>query len=196
MKKSDKNFFRRLKFSKIKKDFIELVEGITFKEILILLSFPIFLTILMFLPTNLRDSLSLHIYNPEWWQFFTSSFIHENLTHLLDNIQTYFVISFTLLIFGNKTRTKKNFFILFLFTLISLPLISSLIEVLIYPYFIPNIKTSKGSSVLISSMFGFFPMFWIYYFSKKQKNNMIDKFFNLSLSYLYPPISVCENYIY
>jgi hypothetical protein len=34
-------------------------------------------------------------------------------------------------------------------------------------------------------MFGFFPMFWIYYFSKKQKNNMIDKFFNLSLSYLY-----------
>jgi len=185
MKKSDKRFFRILKLSKIKKDFIELVEGITFKEILVILSFPIFITILMFLPPNIRDSLSLHVDNPQWWQFFTSSFIHENLIHLLDNIQTYFIISFVLLIFANKTKNKKNFFTLFLFNLISLPLISSLIEVLIYPKFIPSIKTSQGSSVLISSMLGFFPMFWIYYFSKKQKNNTIDKFFNLSLSYLY-----------
>ena len=185
MKKSDKRFFRILKLSKIKKDFIELVEGITFKEILVILSFPIFITILMFLPPNIIDSLSLHVDNPQWWQFFTSSFIHENLIHLLDNIQTYFIISFVLLIFANKTKNKKNFFTLFLFNLISLPLISSLIEVLIYPKFIPSIKTSQGSSVLISSMLGFFPMFWIYYFSKKQKNNTIDKFFNLSLSYLY-----------
>jgi len=185
MKKSDKRFFRILKLSKIKKDFIELIEGITFKEILVILSFPIFITILMFLPPNIRDSLSLHIDNPQWWQFFTSSFIHENLIHLLDNIQTYFIISFVLLIFANKTRNKKNFFTLFLFNLISLPLISSLIVTIFYPKFIPSIKTSQGSSVLISSMLGFFPMFWIYYFSKKQKNNTIDKFFNLSLSYLY-----------
>lgn len=185
MVKLNKAFLNKLSLSNLKKDSIDLIKGITLKEVLIFLAFPIFISILMLLPSIIRESLSFKIYDYSWWQFITNAFIHKDMSHLWHNLQGYFIFGFVLLIFANKIEDKKNLFLLFLFTLISLPIISSIIEILIYPLFMPMIKTSQGSSGLVSAILGFLPMLWIYHFSKKQKNNLINmNFFNLSTLYV------------
>jgi len=183
--KLNKDFLNKLKWLNIKKDCIEITNGISLKDILIFFAFPVFITLLMFLPSIIRESLSFKIYDYSWWQFITNAFIHKDLSHLWHNLQGYFIFGLILLIFANRTGDKKNLLWLFLFTLISLPIISSIIEVLIYPVFMPMIKTSQGSSGLVSAILGFLPMLWIYHFSKKQKNNLINiNFFNLSTLYV------------
>jgi len=185
MVKLNKDFLNKLKWSNLKKDFIELIKGITLKEILIFLAFPVFITLVMLLPSIFRESLSFKIYDYSWWQFITNAFVHKDLSHLWHNIQGYFIFGLILLVFANRTKEKKNLFWLFLFTLISLPIISSIIQVLIYPIIMPMIKTSQGSSGLVSAILGFLPMLWIYYFSKKLKSNLINlNFFNLSTLYV------------
>lgn len=183
--KLNKDFLNKLKYSNLKKDFNELIKGILFKEILIFLAFPIFISLLMLLPSIFRESLSFKIYDYSWWQFITHAFIHKDFSHLWHNLQGYFIFGFILFVFANRIKEKKNLFLLFLFTLISLPIISSIIEVLIYPIFMPMIKTSQGSSGLVSAIVGFLPMLWIYHFSRKQKTNLINmNFFSLSTLYV------------
>jgi len=183
--KLNKEFLNKLKYSNLKKDFNELIKGISFKEILIFLAFPIFISLLMLLPSIFRESLSFKIYDHSWWQFITHAFIHKDFSHLWHNLQGYFIFGFILFVFANRLKEKKNLFLLFLFTLISLPIISSIIEILIYPIFMPIIKTSQGSSGLVSAILGFLPMLWIYHFSRKQKANLINmNFFNLSILYV------------
>lgn len=68
----------------------------------------------------------------------------------------------------------------------------------------PMIKTSQGSSGLVSSILGFLPMLWIFYHSKKQKHNLITmNFFNLCGLYvallfvsIYYPIHKNISYIF
>jgi membrane associated rhomboid family serine protease len=185
MVKLNKEFLQKFKLSNLKKDFIELIKDISLKDIIVFLVFPIFITFLMFLPSIIREFLSFHIYNPKWWQFFTHAFIHKDLGHLWHNLQGYFIFGVILLIFASRIKNKKDLFILFLFTLISLPIISSIIEILIYPIFMPMIKTSQGSSGIVSAILGFLPMLWIYHFSKKQRTNLINiNFFNISTLYV------------
>jgi len=170
---------------KLNRDFVEFVRGITLKDVFISLLFPIIITALMFLPSNIKELLSLHIHNPKWWQFFTHAFIHECFDHLWHNLQGYFIFGIVIFIFANKIKEKKNLFLLFLFILISLPLINSTIETLIYPIFLPTLKISQGSSGIISAILGFLPMFWIYYLSIKQKVELINvNFFNIAISYM------------
>jgi len=174
-----------LKWSNLKKDLIESVKGISLKDVLFFLAFPSFITLLMFLPLTIREPLSFHIYNPKWWQFFTHAFIHKDLGHLWHNLQGYFIFGVISLIFANNIKNKKDLFILFLFTLISLPIISSIIEILVYSRFIPMIKTFQGSSGLVSAILGFLPMLWVYHFSKEQRINLINmNFFNISILYI------------
>ncbi len=181
----NKGFLDKLEWTILKKDLIKSVKGISLKDILFFFVFPSFITLLMFLPLRIRESLSFYIYNPKWWQFFTHVFIHKNLSHLWNNLQSYFIFGIIIFIFANKIKEKRSLFLLFLLALISLPLISSTIEILIYPKFLPMIKTSQGSSGLVSAILGFLPMFWIYYFSKKQKTNLISMhFLYLTSSYV------------
>lgn len=183
--KLNKDFLNKMKWSNIKKDFKELIKGISLKEIFIFLAFPVFISFLMFLPLIFRESLSFKIYDYSWWQFISHAFIHKDFNHLWHNLQGYFIFGIILFIFANRLKEKKNLFLLFLFTIISLPIISSIIEILIYPIFMPMIKTSQGSSGLVSTILGFLPMLWIYHFSKKQKTNLINMdFFNLSTLYV------------
>lgn len=183
--KINQNFLNKFKWLNVKNDCIEIINGISLKEILIFLVFPIFVSLLMLLPQAIRDSLSLKIYDYSWWQFVTNAFIHKDFSHLWGNLQGYFIFGLLLLIFANRTEDKKSLLFLFLFSVFSLPIISSIIEILIYPHFLPMIKTSQGSSGLVSTILGFLPMLWIYHFSKKQKNNLINmNFFNLSTLYV------------
>lgn len=183
--KLNKDFLNKLKYSNLKKDFNEVIKGISFKEIIVFLAFPIFILLIMSLPSIFRESLLFEIYDPSWWQFITHAFIHENFNHLCHNLQGYFIFGFVLFVFANRIKEKKNLFLLFLFTLLSLPIISSIIEILIYPIFLNNIRTSQGSSGLVSAMVGFLPVLWIYYFSKKQKTKLINiDFFTVSILYV------------
>ena len=177
MIKLNKEFLEKLKPYNLKRDLTKLIMNISFRDVVIFLTFPIFITFLMFLPVTSRELLSFHIYNVKIWQYFTHAFIHKNSSHLGHNLYAYFLFGIPLFIFANKIKEKKNLFLLFLFTLLTLPLISSILEILIYPRFLPMIKTSQGSSGIISAMIGFLPMFWIYYLSKKQKTDLMNSSF-------------------
>lgn len=82
MVKLNKEFLKKLTFKNIKADFFDLLSGITIKEVLIFLAFPLTITLLMFLPANIREMLSFRIYDPSWWQFITHAFIHYDFIHL------------------------------------------------------------------------------------------------------------------
>lgn len=184
MIKLNKEFLKKFTLKSLKKDFIDLINGITLKEVLIFLIFPAFITVLMLLPQAIRESLSFKVYEPSWWQFITHAFIHKDWSHLWNNLQGYLIFGLMLWLFSNRTGNKKDLLLLFALTLISLPIISSIIEFFLYPIFVPTIKTSLGSSGLISAMLGFFPTFWIYYFSKKYKQNLINtNFLNMCSGY-------------
>lgn len=180
MVKLNKDFLKKLRFRNIRADFFDLLRGITLKEIFLFSLFPILIAFLMFLPENIRRILSFNIYSASWWQFVSHAFIHHDFNHLWNNLKGYLIFGIILFIFSNKGGNKKDLSLLFLLTLISLPIISSVIEILLYPTFMPMIKTSQGSSGLVSAILGFLPMLWIFYLSKKQKINLITlNFFNL-----------------
>jgi len=185
MVKLNEEFLKKITLKKTKDDFFDVLGGITGIDVLLFLAFPAFISLVMLLPLAIRESLTLKIYAYSSWQLITHAFVHNELSHLWNNLKGYFIFGFILLIFANRAGEKKNLFLLFLFTLFSLPIISSMIEILIYPMLMPLIKTSQGSSALLSAMVGFFPAFWIYHFSTRQKNNLLNvNFFVLAFSYV------------
>jgi len=113
--KLNKEFLSKLKWSDIKKDFKELFKGITQKEILLFFAFPIFISLLMLLPSIFRELLSFKIYDYSWWQFITHAFIHKDFNHLWNNLQGYLIFGAIVFIFANKLKEKKNLFLVFLF---------------------------------------------------------------------------------
>ena len=180
MVKLNKDFLKKITFKNIKADFFGLFSGITIKEVLLFLVFPISIILLMLLPENIKGMLSFNIDDASWWQFITHAFIHHDFNHLWDNLNGFLIFGIILFIFSNKAGDKRNLALLFFFTLVSLPLISSVIEISIYPTFMHMIKTSQGSSGLVSAILGFLPMLWIFYLSKRQKHNLLTlNFFNL-----------------
>ena len=129
----------------------------------LILFFPLLLILLY-----KQRILSLNIYNPKWWQFITHSFVHLNMTHLLSNIIFYIIIA-SIIIILNIDIIK-----IFITTIISLPIINSIIIIFTYPIFFQTIKTSQGSSGIISAMIGFLPMIWAYKISKKHNKNIMN----------------------
>lgn len=177
------NSFEKLTLGAIKTNFINVINGITLKEILIFLLFPIVITVLMLLPVTIRETLSLRNHNYLWWQVFTSAFIHKDWNHLLSNIQSYLAFGGILLVFSNKAWGKKDLLSLSILILISLPLISSIASLLIYRNY--SIETIQGSSGLISAVLGFFPILWVSYFSKKNRQNLMNmNFFYVCILYV------------
>jgi len=175
----------KLSATNLKNDALELIKNVTMRQIIAFLLFPIFLMLLMYLPQNLRNSLVFHINSPEVWQFFTHAFIHNDWNHLSGNLGAYFVFGALLLVLANKTNRLKRLFLLFVITLVSLPILSSAFTILAYPVFIPDLKTSQGSSGLVSAMVGFLPIFWISYLSEKQKKDLMNwNFFGLAMLYV------------
>lgn len=156
--------------NELKKSFRELIEGITKRDILFVLIFPCIITFLMFLPKTTIQILKLNIKEPSWWQYITNAFVHNNWAHYAGNIFVYFVYVTLILLIANLGNIKKEFYKLFSFIIISLPIVSSFIQVIAYPiilYWLPNLKYSAGSSGIISALSGFLPLFWIIYVKNK-----------------------------
>lgn len=180
----NKEFIKKLHFSSLKKDFFELFRNISLKEIVLFSVFPIILFVIMLLPEVIRQNLTFSIYNPSWWQFFSHSFVHKDWGHFLNNLRGFIIFGLILSVFANKIKEKKLLFCLILTIIISLPILSSLIEFLVYPHFLPMIKTSQGASGIVSALLGVLPIIWIFYFAKKEKINFITTYY-LNIIMLY-----------
>src|SRR3989344_3944732 len=142
----NKEFIKKLRFGSLKEDFFELFRNILLKDIILFSIFPIILLSIMLLPEAIRQILSFSIYEPSWWQFFSHSFVHKDWGHFLNNLRGYLIFGFILFIFANKIKEKNVLFWLVLSIIISLPILSSLVEFMFYPKLLPMIKTSQGAS--------------------------------------------------
>jgi len=161
---------RKLSPVELKKQFTEIIGGITKKDLIILLIFPIIITLLMFLPEEIVQILRLSIKESSWWQYVTHSFVHTDWAHYKSNIFAYFLYTTGGFLLANLRAGKREFYKLFLFLIISLPIISTFIQVSLYPVildWLPNLKYSSGSSGIVSGLAGFLPMFWIIYIKKR-----------------------------
>ncbi|MDP3026387.1 MAG: hypothetical protein Q8N63_01670 [Nanoarchaeota archaeon] len=168
---------RQLNPSSLKKQFLELIKGIEKKDIVLMLILPILITLIMILPLSIRTLLQLNIKNPIWWQYLTQSFVHNSWSHLSSNLFGYFLYSLLILIFVNKLKLKREFYKLFLFLVISLPIVSSIIQVRAYPIvlsWLPNLQHSAGTSGIVSALAGFMIIFWAVYFNKINKEIVFD----------------------
>ncbi|MFA6023092.1 MAG: rhomboid family intramembrane serine protease [Candidatus Pacearchaeota archaeon] len=160
---------RQLSISSLKTQVLELIKGINKVDIVLMLILPVLTTLIMILPLNIRNILQLDIKNPIWWQYLTQSFVHNSWSHLSSNLFGYFLYLILIIIFVNKLNLKKEFYRLFLFLVISLPILSSFIQVKLYPIilsWLPNLQHSAGASGIVSALAGFTIIFWAMYFNK------------------------------
>ena len=118
---------RMLSPSSLKKQAKELVYGISKKDILLITTFPITLFLIMLIPSVIREILILNIKNPELWQYLTQSFVHNGWSHLWSNLSSYLLFSIMGLLLANWCKEKREFFRLFLFVVITLPILGSII---------------------------------------------------------------------
>jgi len=108
-------------------------EGLSPKDLIFLLIFPLLTILIMFLPDSLRTELMLNLKNPQWWQFFTSAFIHQGWNHLIKNLIWYFLFVFPLFfIVATRTEKKKYYFRFLIFIILTFPLVESIFQFNVY----------------------------------------------------------------
>lgn len=162
-------------------------KGFRIRDLFYLLIFPALITALMFLPASIRTILKLNLKDPRWWQYFTSAFIHNNLyPHLSLNIIAYFVLVIPLFILVcSRTNKKRDYYKIMFFIILSFPIISSVLQVLIFNNtYLFNLDYSCGSSGIIAALAGIIPAFWILSLSKKDDFKIKRIFYFLILFYV------------
>ena len=65
---------------------------IPYKDIILLASIPLILTIIFLLPSSIKDTLILHYYSPTILGFYFTHFVHETMPHFLGNLFLYLVL--------------------------------------------------------------------------------------------------------
>ena len=169
-----------LYFKKIKSDFLELIEGISSKDILILMIIPFITGIFMIVPDKIRDILKLNIQNPIWWQYFTSNFVHNNFDHYISNI-VMFLIFFGVQMILVPNNYRRKYYIIFFFAAFSFAIIGSTYEI----FQNNNTLFYCGSSGIVSVIIGFTPVIWIEYFAKNIMKSLKNiKFFAMVCFYM------------
>jgi membrane associated rhomboid family serine protease len=172
------------------------IKNITLIDIVLLLIFPLILFILMFLPSKIHTILTLNIHDPSWWQFLTNAFMHKDWNHLKGNLMGYlfFIIPTFLIILRNNN--KKQFYKVLFWTILTTPIITSLVTIWIYPQVVPTVLSSQGASGIIAGLLGTMFMFFLSDMYIKSKNKLKIKNF-LSLGILLSVFIVAViNYIY
>jgi len=171
--------------------------GFTINDLIYLLIFPAIITLLMFLPDYIKTSMILNLKNPQWWQVFTSGFIHQSWNHLLGNLRGYFLIVFPLFfLIATRTKKKKYYFRLMLFTILTFPIAGSLFQIHFYPQALPSLIYSSGSSGIVASLAGFIPSFWLLSVLNKKNQKVRKGFALISMTYLALLFSIIYFQIY
>jgi hypothetical protein len=169
----------KIVYEKLKKGFREIFSNVTKKDLFLIAIFPIILTIILLLPQAIQELLRLNIQSPSWWQFFTSSFVHKNYTHYINNLSLFLILMITNFIIILKTDSKNKFYILYFATLIMVPLVSSFVSY----NFIPQLKSTQGSSDIVAAVFGFLPITLIRFFHSLNKKIDNERMFYAVLFY-------------
>jgi membrane associated rhomboid family serine protease len=162
-----------------------LFEGFSLRDLILLLIFPTIITLLMLLPDSIRVTMMLNVKDPQWWQFMTSGFMHQNWTHLTSNLIGYFLLVFPLFfLISTKTDKKRYYFRFLIFISLTFPVISSIFQVHFYPGVFQNLIYLTGSSGIIAAFSGLIPSFWLLSIANKDKLRIKRRFALISLFYL------------
>ncbi|MDD4878294.1 MAG: rhomboid family intramembrane serine protease [Candidatus Nanoarchaeia archaeon] len=173
---------RELAISRLKKDFYELFKGIFTWDLAIFAIFPIIITILALFP-DFSANLRLNIHEWRWWQLLTSSFVHIDFEHFIKNILWFLTLFFCQIIIISRLNIKRDYLILFLPTVFLFPIISSIIQILVYPIKVPLLQDTMGSSGIISAFWGI--GYFLVLFALSKKERVINKYsYYLAIGYI------------
>lgn len=135
-------------------------------------------------PENVQTSLKLSVSNTQIWQYFTHSFVHNDLTHLQNNIETYFIAIIFCLIFALLSKNLKIFLILLLLSIVIFPPLWGISKVFFLNDLFPSMYEC-GSSGVIAALLGMVPVFFILSISKYVgKSLLFQEYFYFFLFYL------------
>ncbi|MBP1929161.1 membrane associated rhomboid family serine protease [Methanolinea mesophila] len=135
-------------------------------------------------PENVQTSLKLSVNNTQIWQYFTHSFVHNDLTHLQNNLETYFIAIIFGLIFALLSKNLKIFLILVLLSIFIFPPIWGILKVFFLNGLFPS-SYECGSSGVIAALLGIVPVFFILSFSKYTgKSLLFQEYFYFFLIYI------------
>lgn len=112
--------------------------------------------------------------NPQWWEFFTSSFVHSDYNHFFNNIEAFLVI--IILTLGIAILLKKFCLYLKYSSLLgySFAFVSSIIYWQIYPIFYGG-GHSCGLSGIIAVFLGSLPVLLVLYISSYPQNMKFER---------------------
>jgi len=132
---------------------------IPYKDIILLASIPLILTIIFLLPSSIKDTLILHYYSPTILGFYFTHFVHETMPHFLGNLFLYLVLMALIYLFAVVSKNKKEFYWVFFIFVILLPLVLSSISLSLVRAFHVDIQRGLGFSGIDSAFLGVVPFF-------------------------------------
>lgn len=138
----------------------------------LLVSLPLALAIFFQLqPESFQQRFILNYSNLKFPNIFTQAYVHKDLSHFLNNIGMYLVVTafiYPLSILGNyKKEITQSLLAIFLF----LPVISALINA---PQLSSMIQTTQGLSGIVAGLIGLLPFPLIAYLRKNTENIDFD----------------------
>ena len=154
-------------------------------EKLILFSIPLLITIFIFIPAELIQSLKLDLSHPKYWQYLTFGLTHTDFPHYMGNLVLYLIISGICVILASQMGEKRIYLnMLFFVTFTFSPLYGAYITI-IYPLFGIDKLIETGASGLVSAIYGFIPIILAGLYSKLTRRRLLNiNFLILILSYL------------
>lgn len=167
------NIKHEFALNKVKRDFRELFKDVFKWDLAIFAILPIVITILALFP-DFTVNLRLNIHDWRWWQLLTASFVHINFKHYTDNISWFLILFVCQILIVSRLNIKKHYLNLFLLTILLFPIISSVIEIIVYPIKMPSIQFSMGSSGIISAFWGI--GYSLVLFALTNKKWILDKY--------------------
>ena len=140
---------------------------IPLKDIVLIASIPIILTINFLLPSNVKNILTLHYFSPTILGFYFTHFVHETLPHFLGNLIFYILIVCFIYYLAVKGESKKEFYYSFFIFILILPLIISFFNLLLVSVKQLGFNKTLGFSGINSAFLGVLPYFSLMLLKKR-----------------------------
>ena len=168
-----RNLKQRFAISKIKREFRELFTGVFKWDLIIYLLFPLIITILALFP-DFTVNLRLNLHEWRWWQLLTSSFVHIDFKHYSNNLAWFLTLFVCQILIVSRLNMRKQYLNLFLLTTLLFPIISSIIEIIVYPIKMPLLQSTMGSSGIIAAFWGI--GYSLVLFALTKKKRLLNKY--------------------
>ncbi|WP_238547498.1 hypothetical protein [Haloferax mediterranei] len=141
------------------------------KDIALILTFPVILTLVHQLPLELRESLVFDYTDPTLLTAFTSSFVHLETGHLFTNVFLYFLVVPVLYILGVVSGSRRQFHVFVITVLVAFPPVLSYMNLAI-----TRSSVTFGSSGIVMAFAGCLPLALADYFESEFGIGPVDTF--------------------